>query len=441
MKPAQLWLLWLFACRSILAGDFQTSTPPNFPIIGPQTKDLIAKIYSILVPLDSKKKELAPLYPGTLYDVGGYHLHMFCTGTSKKGMPTVMFESGAGGSGTDWIALQLAISRRSRVCTYDRAGYGWSDEWPVLKNIDSVQDVIPRKIDQNVEELERLLTRAEIRAPIVLVGHSYGGPVSLAFEAKYPDRVAGLVLLDPHDDGVSREDRAYRKEISDSLKHLENEKSPEGQLRWAAKLKKMAEHVTPYPHVEIKALIDDLSTLINSTNPMKPLRAVWSEWRAFHSGCAKIKAHPSQSLRNKLLTVISSDPSRNRSEGQGYLHMKIARQSNRGKFYFAMGSSHNIGADRPDLVTQAVNQMLDSLEGKASVKLPEETLPQLKGPTRFFVDGELADFVRNRSKHKMGQGKFKIFCRQLGLGFETNKEFGYFDDRQTDVAGYYVTCD
>jgi pimeloyl-ACP methyl ester carboxylesterase len=93
-------------------------------------------------------------------------------------------------------------------------GYGWRDEWSALKDIESVHNVLPRTIDHDVEALSRLLIQAKISDPIVLVGHSYEGPISLAFEAKYPDRVMGLVLLDPHDDGVAFEDQPYTKEIN-----------------------------------------------------------------------------------------------------------------------------------------------------------------------------------------------------------------------------------
>lgn len=238
MKFFKLGFVLLFSICSVTFADsfdksFESShdgnpgsqTPflskSNFPELEGRTKELIKKIYLRLIPSDSKNPTHSDqLYPGSLYDVGGYRLHLFCMGKSKSGTPTVLFESGAGGSSADWIPIQEKLSKRARICAYDRAGYSWSDEWSALKNIQSLQKVIPRSIDQNVEALESLLKKAKISDPMILVGHSYGGPISLAFEAKYPDQVSGLVLLDPHDDGIVRKDSAYTEEISSDLKHF-----------------------------------------------------------------------------------------------------------------------------------------------------------------------------------------------------------------------------
>ena len=97
--------------------------------------------------------------------------------------------------------------------------------------------------------------------------------------------------------------------------------------------------------------------------------------------------------------------------------MKIAKLSNQGKFYFAMGSSHDIPGDRPELTLKVIEQMLDLLEGKPLVKLSEEYFQKLKGQTRFFVDGELADYVRDNTQGKGKHETLKEFCRQLSLGF------------------------
>ena len=120
--------------------------------------------------------------PGQLVDVGGRRLHLHCTGS---GSPTVVLEPGHGGSSSDlgWIAP--AIARDSRVCVYDRAGRGWSDP------AEAPQDAV-----QIAADLNTLLDRAHVPGPYVLAGHSFGGLYTLTFAARYPDRVAGMVLLD-----------------------------------------------------------------------------------------------------------------------------------------------------------------------------------------------------------------------------------------------------
>jgi pimeloyl-ACP methyl ester carboxylesterase len=120
--------------------------------------------------------------PGQLVDVGGHRLYLHCTGS---GSPTVVLESGAGESSAYWGWIAPAVARDTRVCVYDRAGRGFSD--PAR----SPQDGVGIATD-----LHTLLDRAHVAAPYVLVGHSSGGPYVQIFAARYPDEVAGVVLLD-----------------------------------------------------------------------------------------------------------------------------------------------------------------------------------------------------------------------------------------------------
>ena len=120
--------------------------------------------------------------PGQLIDVGGHRLHLHCTGS---GDPTVVLEPGAGAMSSDlgWIAP--AVARDTRVCVYDRAGRGWSEP------ADTVQDAT-----QVATDLHTLLHRANVSGPYVLAGHSFGGLYVLTFAARYPEEVAGMVLVD-----------------------------------------------------------------------------------------------------------------------------------------------------------------------------------------------------------------------------------------------------
>jgi pimeloyl-ACP methyl ester carboxylesterase len=120
--------------------------------------------------------------PGRLIDVGGHRLHLSCTGS---GSPTVVLEPGAGAmsSTLGWIAP--AVARDTRVCVYDRAGRGWSEP------ADAAQDGL-----QIATDLHTLLQRGQVPGPYVLAGHSFGGLYVLTFAARYPDEVAGMVLID-----------------------------------------------------------------------------------------------------------------------------------------------------------------------------------------------------------------------------------------------------
>ena len=123
--------------------------------------------------------------PGQLIDVGGYSLHLNCTGS---GSPTVVLQPGAGemSSNHGWIAS--AIASNTRVCIYDRAGRGWSQP------ADNAQDAT-----QIAADLHTLLHRGNVPGPYVLAGHSFGGLYVLTFAARYPDEVAGMVLMDSTD--------------------------------------------------------------------------------------------------------------------------------------------------------------------------------------------------------------------------------------------------
>lgn len=120
--------------------------------------------------------------PGQLVDVGGYRLHIHCAGT---GTPTVVIDAGLGDWSTTWGFVQQEVAKTTRICTYDRAGLGWSEAGP-----------LPRNAGQHAKELHTLLQNAQIPAPYVMVGHSLGGLDIRIFVHDYPSEVAGVVLVD-----------------------------------------------------------------------------------------------------------------------------------------------------------------------------------------------------------------------------------------------------
>jgi pimeloyl-ACP methyl ester carboxylesterase len=119
---------------------------------------------------------------GQLVDVGPYRLHLECHGS---GSPTVILQPGGGGSAATMGLVAPAVARDTRVCVYDRAGRGWSDA-----------AASPPDGAQIATDLHTLLNRAHVPGPYVLAGHSFGGLYVRTYAAKYPDEVAGLVLID-----------------------------------------------------------------------------------------------------------------------------------------------------------------------------------------------------------------------------------------------------
>ena len=129
--------------------------------------------------------------PGQLVDVGGFRLHIHCLG---EGEPTIVLDSGTGGFSLEWRAVQKVISKQTRTCAYDRAGYGWSDMGP-----------LPRTSKRIVNELHTLLNKAMIPGPYILAGHSFGGFTAQYFAKQYPQEIVAMMLIDSsHPEQVDR---------------------------------------------------------------------------------------------------------------------------------------------------------------------------------------------------------------------------------------------
>lgn len=120
--------------------------------------------------------------PGKIFAVYGRSMRLDCTG---EGSPTLVLEAGGGNDGLNWGGVQSVLSKTTRVCSYDRAGYGGSDPAPP-----------PRDADHIAEELHGLLHTAGIQFPVVLMGHSVGGLFIRDYASRYPSEVAGLIFED-----------------------------------------------------------------------------------------------------------------------------------------------------------------------------------------------------------------------------------------------------
>lgn len=116
---------------------------------------------------------------------GEVRVHLYCTGVAKKGAPAVILIHGGGDNALVWSRVQPEVARATRVCSYDRPGYGWSEA-----------GAAPRSAAQNAMELHLMLSRAGIEPPYLLVAHSIGGLIAHRYAHEYSGEVAGLVLLD-----------------------------------------------------------------------------------------------------------------------------------------------------------------------------------------------------------------------------------------------------
>lgn len=120
--------------------------------------------------------------PGQMYQVNGHRMRIACTGS---GSPTIVLDAGLGNDGLIWGGVQPVLAKTTRVCSYDRAGFGWSDALPP-----------PRDADHIADELHGLLAAAKIGGPIVLMGHSISGMYIRDYATRYPAGVVGLIFVD-----------------------------------------------------------------------------------------------------------------------------------------------------------------------------------------------------------------------------------------------------
>jgi pimeloyl-ACP methyl ester carboxylesterase len=143
-----------------------------------------------LIATEADRRAYAP--PGQLYTVDGHQMHIVCTG---EGSPTVILEAGGGHFSATWARVQPMVAQSTRVCAYDRAGYGWSEPGPE-----------PRDAQRIATELQTLLDVVGVEPPYVLVGHSLGGIYARVYNAHYPGEVVGMVLVDAtHPDSWARQ--------------------------------------------------------------------------------------------------------------------------------------------------------------------------------------------------------------------------------------------
>lgn len=307
--------------------------------------------------------------PGHLIDVGGWRLHLNCRGENKEGQPTVILESGLGDFSVEWSLVQPRIASVTRVCSYDRAGDGWSDLGPY-----------PRTLHQIVYELHTLLERANVPPPYVLVGHSYGGWLVQLYASDYLSQVAGVVLVDPGEsdplrltaDGSAK--RSSQLPASRAIPPIKKD-TP---LRES--------DVPPVALRQMKAAAVEASRDANPDERKKlPVEA--QQMRTWTLGRWQHQAAASNPFELEELAALRADHARDRhplgdmplivltrgmadekgADAQrveaehGNDHAALAALSSRGKLVIAERSGHHVQLDQPELVAQAVTEVLTAV--------------------------------------------------------------------------------
>ncbi len=279
--------------------------------------------------------------PGRLVDVGGYKLHIDCTG---QGSPSVILDSGLGDSYMIWRKVQPPIANFTRVCSYDRAGLGYSNASPRAR---TSRDI--------AEELHILLHNAGVPPPYVLVGHSMGGYDVRLFASLYRSEVAGMVLVD-----ASHPEQ--RKRFPAALNDLD--------ASWLRE-QEFLESIMPF----------GLPRLIGFCGNDAEVRAAECNFRNAHESVAELKATPesaaetatSGTLGKLPLAVLSQDPDtpqydlpedlvKPANEAWQQMQNELAQLSTQSIHVMAKNSGHYIQLDRPDQVIEAVRKIVNQIQ-------------------------------------------------------------------------------
>lgn len=281
--------------------------------------------------------------PGKLVDVGGYRLHLFCTGSARSGQPTVVLEAGLGGTSLDWSKVQPQVARFTRVCSYDRAGYGWSDSGPS-----------PRTSRQEVAELHMLLAKGQLSAPFLLVAHSFGGLNAQLYAFTYPGEIAGLILVDSQHCEMLARSPAFRTFITNEANTLATFSflAPSGLLRLLIEIGVAPLTFARYP----TALQDTVKSFAEQTR--FPTTAREEEVNLEQSMSQVCSAR--YTFARLPLMVLTRGEFAPEDEKQLWLTLQeeLVHLSAVGTHITASGSGHGIMLDDPELVTDSIKHMM-----------------------------------------------------------------------------------
>ena len=286
---------------------------------------------------------------------------------SGQGSPTVILDSGLGVPAVGWDSAQAEIAKFARVCSYDRAGYGWSSAGPM-----------PRTSSEIAKELHALLAASGEKGPYVLVAHSFGGFNVRVYTSKYPEDVAGLVFVDTsHEDQASRMPPTLQKMMKDATAQLETQRKLARIMIFfgIARLTANDEGMTKMS----KEFRDKVNYLQLQT---KFVDATMGEVKSFSESADEVRA--AGNLGDRPLVVLTAGkevdakdlPKGVSLKEMGEFHkvwvndlqMQLVRLSTRGKQIVVPDSTHMIPLERPDAVTSAVREVCEAVKNPATTK-------------------------------------------------------------------------
>jgi pimeloyl-ACP methyl ester carboxylesterase len=284
--------------------------------------------------------------PGQRVDIGGYSLHLNCTG---EGSPTVILEAGYGAWSTDWATAQPDLSKVTRTCSYDRAGLGWSDAGPA-----------PRDPEHIAMELHTLLANAGIEGPYVLAGHSIGGKHIRMFTELYPDEVIGLVFVDARHEsaepvGRTPEQNKQDREAYESSLNLYRVMRDSGLARiFGVPLSRML--VPGIENVPDDVQYENVILGVREST----LQTQIAESPATTYSDDQLRA--ARPLGNLPVVVLSAGKALQQTANWETVQKNLVALSNNSRWTIVENSLHNIAFDDPGAVITAVQDVIQSAQ-------------------------------------------------------------------------------
>ncbi len=268
--------------------------------------------------------------PGRLVDIGGHRLHVWCSGS---GTPSVILETGLGGSTADWGFVQPEVAGFTQVCSYDRAGMGYSDPGPS-----------PRTTRRMTYELAQLLDRAGIAGPVILVGASIGGLVVRVFASEHPERVAGLVLVDASHEDQDADVPRSRRSFPCSR--------PLGSFDFLAS--RLAHRRLPWRRPCVPSQRPRASAL-------RPTKAAVDEFTHLRHSAAEVKA----TRRQLSIPVVVVTAGQETDAAWLKLQRDQVGLSQRGCQIIAEQSGHAVALGQPGVVVRAIRASVDAVRRRS----------------------------------------------------------------------------
>jgi pimeloyl-ACP methyl ester carboxylesterase len=285
--------------------------------------------------------------PGRLHHIEGFAMHLHCTG---QGTPTVILEAGNGGITSTWGWIQPQLAVHTRVCSYDRAGLGWSDERPG-----------PRDAETVVRQLGSLLDVAGEPGPYVHVGHSMGGLYGRMFAAQLLAEVVGLVLVDAsHPDQFNRfpEAIARRTAMHTKAMRLAPSAARMGLVRATNIFGRMAEGLPS----------EDYARAVAMSASVRSVRTATAEFDAWDTNAAQLATAPS--LKDLPIAIITASEAPGAPEGLIDAHhanqRDLARLSTQARHEIIPGANHlSLLTDQrhAQATSRLILDLLDSVRG------------------------------------------------------------------------------